>query len=102
MLLTRPSTPGQFDPVAGHHVGVGAPSELPFVGVMLGSLASWPSGRSVGVVEARDRFVIMGADGLAPSRSDRVIDGSDSYGIVDMEELAPGGVSLLFTLHLRP
>lgn len=95
-----------FDEVASTLVG-GAPADTPFMGVVLPSLAMWPSGRSTDNVEAGTLFVLMGpydltgAD-IAPVRSDHVVVGGVAKAIADMEELSPGGVPVLYTLQLVP
>lgn len=53
-----------------------------------------------GLVQQLDKKFLMEA-GIVPAIEDRIIIGTDDYGIVGVMEINPAGVPLAYTLHLR-
>lgn len=52
-------------------------------------------------VLATDKKVLMAVPAIAPATSDRLAIGGVEYSIERVEPLAPGGVSVMFTLQAR-
>lgn len=52
------------------------------------------------LVRATDRQLLL-ESGVAPQLSDTVVVGGETFAIVSVGELNPGGVAVLYDLHLR-
>jgi hypothetical protein len=53
------------------------------------------------LVRANDRRCIMDASGPAPTTDDQITVAGDSYSVVSVDGIAPGGVALAYDIHLR-
>lgn len=53
------------------------------------------------LIQAFDRKVMIAAQGTKPSTADTLMIGGETYRIINVEETAPSGVALFFTVQAR-
>ena len=102
ILIRRPDPARVFNKAEGEYEGGGAPADTAVLGVVLPSLPGWVSLRSRSLIEPGDEFVLIEAGKIEPLRTDRVVAEGREYQIIDLERLAPAGIPVLYTLHVRP
>ncbi len=52
-------------------------------------------------IQRGDKFALIAADQITPNEKDRVIDGSETYQIIDVTEIKTGDTPLAYKLLLR-
>lgn len=102
LTLRRAGSSAVIDWVTGEGAAANGPTEFEFRGVVLPTMPLWANARGQQLQEAGDQFVLMEAGVIEPIRTDSVVIDGQSFGIVDIERLAPAGIPVLYTLHLRP
>lgn len=55
------------------------------------------------VIRLQDRKILLAAAGLpiVPNTSDKVTDGSDVWNIINVEEIRPASIPILYKIHVR-
>lgn len=101
MTLNSPGTGGTFDPVTELETGGTAPSSQTFIGVRLSPTKEYVDAAGQQSIQAQDMLIYM-EGGITPTMSDSVVDErGKNWEIVNIEELRPGDVTLMFTLQVR-
>ncbi len=85
-----------FDPVAGS-VTSGTPLERRGKGLLTGYKDNLVDGT---VIQRGDRRLLLEA-GMAPTRTTKIRIGSEIWKVVDVDTIAPGQVTVLYTVQVR-
>ena len=48
-----------------------------------------------------DRLVLVGAGTITPNEKDRIVDGSDTFQIISVEEIKPADTPIVYKLQVR-
>lgn len=108
-MTLRRTIPGTFDPVTGT-AGAATVTDYDTYGLLqnIDSKAAnqfYGTGALQGsLIQKDDEMVLLSASGLAiaPSgETDNLIIGSDTFSVVSVVPLKPGGVSVMYTLQVR-
>lgn len=97
LVTLRKTTPSTYVPATGVNT-LTAPTDYARNGVLsdFKGATNGPGGQ----VKLLDKKFLMEA-GVVPTLEDRVIIGTDDYGIVGIMETNPAGLPICYTLHLR-
>lgn len=98
MTLIRPSATG-FDPETGAYAA-GTSTEYEVVGISTKFSRKEIDGT---FVQAADQKVLLAADTIStvPTVSDLLKIGEETWSILQVQEVSPGGTVLLYTLQIR-
>lgn len=88
---------GTYDPVTGTTTGT-TTTDTTVSAVVVGISKDYAA-QLGGNVQAGDRMALIATD--APLVSDSLILGSDTWAILDVQEVNPGGTALLYKAHVR-
>lgn len=97
MTLSRPVS--SYDPTTGY-VDAAAAANYDVTGIMTKNIKIK---RPKGSVLAQDRWVLLEAENLKiiPAESDLLVIAGETWSIVYLEEISPGGTALLYLVQVR-
>jgi hypothetical protein len=93
---------GTYDPVTGETTPGGPDVETAFNGVPLNITEEYATEVGTQNIRVRDQLVYAEPGMPRPTMSDLVQIGTEWWQIVNIVEIAPGGLPLLYILQVRP
>lgn len=97
--LTRPGTPGTYNPETGKVEGATEPKDHKSIGVKIGYDQRDIDGTAI---QQGDQKLYVPAQGfIRPVSGEQITVGADVYNIVSVEVLAPGDTDILYTIQIR-
>lgn len=107
MVLRSVSAEDVYDPITGETTpGPGGATDTPFMGVKLAPTTEYTQSLADGSVQARDMLIYMEPGIKYPRLDDTVVieDASviEIWQIVNVQEIKPATVPLLYILQVRP
>lgn len=96
-ITYRAFTSGEYDPVAGDVSGQ-ATSDTTIKAVITTAKVIKIDNSAI---QRGDKFALIAADAITPNEKDRVIDGDDTYQIIDVTEIKTGDTAIAYKLLLR-
>ena len=96
-ITYRTVTSGTFNPATGANTGASS-SDATIKAVFTNVLEDTVDGD---IVRRSDKVVIVSASDVTPTKQDKIVDGSDVYQIINIDEIKPGDTALIYKLQVR-
>lgn len=101
--IIRGTTPGNdYDPLTGKGTALPSETATPSVGVMLAITTAYASRIGQEQIQKQDRLMILPGDSGIGMKDVIEFSNGARWQVVNVEELAPAGEPIIYTIQVRP